>query len=137
MNWHMLCTNRGERVPTQGRTRQQARDLDNRNYEVEWKYARMSYFLGSRKNTPEEESEKVLKKGLSAAKIAKRIEPNKPDGHFWYAAILYLTFGFEELMYSGPWFVFSIPILIHGILYIVFHYRFNSNVEEEDFLNQS
>ncbi len=67
---------------------EQARDMDNRNYEVEWKYARMSFFLGSRKAVPEAEAEKVLKKGLSAAKIAKRMEPNKPDGHLWYAAIL-------------------------------------------------
>ena len=62
--------------------------MDNRNFEVEWKYARMSYYLGSRKSIEENEAEKVLKNGLSAAKIAKRMEPEKPDGHFWYAAIL-------------------------------------------------
>jgi tetratricopeptide (TPR) repeat protein len=70
------------------KTLEQARNMDNRNYEVEWKYAQMGYFLGSRKNIPEDEAEKVLKKAVSAAKIAKRMEPEKPDGHFWYAAIL-------------------------------------------------
>jgi tetratricopeptide (TPR) repeat protein len=70
------------------KTLEQARDMDNRNYEVEWKYARFSYFLGSRKSISEDEAEKVLSKALSAAKIAKRVEPKKPDGHFWYAAIL-------------------------------------------------
>jgi tetratricopeptide (TPR) repeat protein len=70
------------------KTLEQTRDMDNRNYEVEWKYARMNYFLGSRKNTPESEADKALERGLTAAKIAKRLEPKKPDGHFWYAAIL-------------------------------------------------
>lgn len=70
------------------KTLDQARDMNNRNFEVEWKFARFNYFLGSRKNIGEEEAEKVLKAGLSAAKIAKRLESNKPEGHFWYAALL-------------------------------------------------
>ncbi len=65
-----------------------ARDRDNRNYELEWKFARYSYFVGSRRNLTDEESEKVLTKALEAARIAKRMEPKKPDGHFWYGAIL-------------------------------------------------
>ncbi len=70
------------------KTLEKARDMNNRNFEVEWKYARFSYFLGSRKTISENEAAEVLKKGLSAAKIAKRLEPNKPEGHFWYGAIL-------------------------------------------------
>lgn len=65
-----------------------ARDMDNRNYDVEWKFAQMSYYLGNAYGTGEEEAEKVLKKGLSAAKIAKRMEPQKPEGHFWFGAVL-------------------------------------------------
>lgn len=65
-----------------------ARDLDNRNFKVEWTFAQYSYFLGSRDELPDEEAEKILDKGLEAARIAKRLEPNKPDGHFWFAAIL-------------------------------------------------
>ncbi len=65
-----------------------ARNIEKRNFEVEWKFARYSYFLGSRLNIDDEESEKVLKPALEAARIASRMEPDKPDGYFWYAAIL-------------------------------------------------
>ncbi|NNE99556.1 MAG: tetratricopeptide repeat protein [Pyrinomonadaceae bacterium] len=67
---------------------EKARDPDNRNFDVEWKFAQFSYFLGSRENIDETEAQKVLKRGLTSAKIAKRLEPSKPDGYFWYAAIL-------------------------------------------------
>lgn len=65
-----------------------ARDMDNRNFEIEWKFAQMSYYLGNAYDTPEDEAEKVLKKGLTAGKIAKRMESDKPQGHFWFAAVL-------------------------------------------------
>ncbi len=65
----------------------QVRSLDNRNYEVEWKFARNSYFLG-KLITGEKESDKVLKEGESAGKIASKVEPNKPEGYFWYGANL-------------------------------------------------
>lgn len=77
-----------EKVREAIKTLEQARDMDSRDYKVEWNYARYSYFLGSRKTIDDAEAEKTLKKGLSAAKIAKRVEPDKPDGHFWYAAVL-------------------------------------------------
>ena len=70
------------------KTLEKARNPDNRNYEVEWKFARYCYFLGSRPNLSDEVSAKSLKKGLEAAKIASRMQPKKPDGHFWHAAIL-------------------------------------------------
>lgn len=65
-----------------------ARDMNNRNYEVEWKFAQMSYFLGNAYDTPEDEAEEVLKKGITAGKISKRMKPDKPEGHFWYGAVL-------------------------------------------------
>ncbi len=65
-----------------------ARDMNKRNYEVEWKFAQISYYLGNAYGTPEDEAEKVLKKGITAGKIAKRMETEKPEGHFWYAAVL-------------------------------------------------
>lgn len=65
-----------------------ARNPDSRDFAVEAAFAKYSYFLGSRKEVDESEAEKVLKNGLSAAKIASRLEPGKPDGHFWAAAIL-------------------------------------------------
>lgn len=63
------------------------RDPDNRNYQVEWTFAKYNYFLG--KFSPnEDESQVALKQGRDAGKIASRVEPEKPDGHFWYAANL-------------------------------------------------
>lgn len=64
------------------------RDANNRNYEVEWKFARYSYFVGSRRSISDEECDPILKKGLQAARIAVRMNPALADGHFWYAAIL-------------------------------------------------
>lgn len=65
----------------------QARNADQRDYEVEWKFAKYSYFLG--KVEPlEKDAIAVFEKGRDAAKIASRIEPNKADGHFWYGANL-------------------------------------------------
>lgn len=65
-----------------------ARNPDDRNFKVEAAFAKYSYFLGSRKQVDDDEAEKVLKKGIVAARIAERLEPDKPDGHFWEAAIL-------------------------------------------------
>ncbi|HUR97167.1 MAG TPA: tetratricopeptide repeat protein, partial [Pyrinomonadaceae bacterium] len=63
------------------------RDLDNRNYQVEWTFAKYNYFLG-KLSTNGDEAETALGAGRDAGKIASRIDPQKPDGHFWYAANL-------------------------------------------------
>ena len=64
-----------------------ARNPDARNYEVEWKFAKFNYFLG--KHSPDEkEKEKAFEDGKTAGRIASRMEPNKPDGYFWYGANL-------------------------------------------------
>ncbi|MDI1241283.1 MAG: tetratricopeptide repeat protein [bacterium] len=64
-----------------------ARNPDQRNFEVEWKFAKYSYFLG--KVEPlEKEAIVVFEKGRDAARIASRVDPSKPDGHFWYGANL-------------------------------------------------
>jgi tetratricopeptide (TPR) repeat protein len=63
------------------------RDADNRNYQVEWTYSKYNFFLG--KHSPnEDEAETALEQGRDAGKIASRVDPQKPDGHFWYAANL-------------------------------------------------
>lgn len=64
-----------------------ARIADHRVFEIEWKFAKYSYFLGKRTDS-EKETEKVLKEGEKAAMIAIRMEPEKPDGYFWFAANL-------------------------------------------------
>ena len=63
------------------------RNPDARNYEVEWKFAEYSYFLG-KQLTDEKESDKIFTSGAQAAQIAQRLAPDKADGYFWYAANL-------------------------------------------------
>ncbi len=64
-----------------------SRSMDNRSYEIEWQFARFNYFLG-KQTSDEKESEKAFEDGVQAGKIAAKIEPNKPDGYFWYGANL-------------------------------------------------
>lgn len=63
------------------------RNPEVRDYEVEWKFAKFSYFLG-RQTTVESEREPIFLEGEKAGRIASRMETEKPDGHFWYAANL-------------------------------------------------
>jgi len=64
-----------------------ARNPDQRNYEVEWKFAKYSYFLG--KVEPiEKDAIEAFERGRDAGRIASRVDANKPDGHFWYGANL-------------------------------------------------
>ncbi|MGQ0543133.1 MAG: TRAP transporter TatT component family protein [Blastocatellia bacterium] len=63
------------------------RDPANRNFEVEWKFAKYSFFLGKMLKE-EKESEAVFAKGRDAGKIASKIDVSRPEGHFWYAANL-------------------------------------------------
>jgi tetratricopeptide (TPR) repeat protein len=69
------------------KTLNEARNADNRSYEIEWTYAKYSYFL-AKESDKEKEVESALKDGEKAAMIATRMEPNKPDGFFWFAANL-------------------------------------------------
>lgn len=64
-----------------------ARDPNGRKFEVEWKFAKYSYFLG-KLIADKKEAEAVFGKGRDAGKIASGLEPSKPDGYFWYGANL-------------------------------------------------
>jgi hypothetical protein len=63
------------------------RDMDHRNFEVEWKFSKYNYFLG-KQIADDARAEPILKAGRDAGRIASRVEPNKPDGFFWYGANL-------------------------------------------------
>ena len=63
------------------------RNPDNRDYEVEWAFAKYNYFLG-RHTKDEKESDAAYNDGKEAAKIASNLEPQKPEGYFWYGANL-------------------------------------------------
>jgi len=65
----------------------EARNPDNRSYEIEWQFARFNYFLGKQTDNGKE-AEEAFENGVQAGRIASRIEINKPEGHFWYAATL-------------------------------------------------
>lgn len=64
-----------------------ARNPDRRNYEIEWKFAKYSYFLGKVESI-EKDAIAAFEKGRDAGKIASRVDPSKADGHFWYGANL-------------------------------------------------
>ncbi|MGH9947234.1 MAG: TRAP transporter TatT component family protein [Pyrinomonadaceae bacterium] len=66
---------------------ERARNENQKSYEVEWKLARNKYFLG-RHTDDDKESETAFEDGKAVAKSAMQMEPNKPDGHFWYGANL-------------------------------------------------
>lgn len=63
------------------------RNPDNRNYEVEWNFSKYNYFLGLHTGD-EKEAESAFEKGRDAGNIASKMEPQKPDGYFWYGANL-------------------------------------------------
>ncbi len=64
-----------------------ARDYRNRNFGVEWKFAKFNYFLG-KQSTDEKESNSAFEEGRDAGKIASGLEPQKSEGYFWYGANL-------------------------------------------------
>lgn len=63
------------------------RDADERNFEVEWKFAEYSYFLGQ-SQAEEADREKTFEAGKNAAGIAARLQPDRPEGYFWFASNL-------------------------------------------------
>ena len=65
------------------------------NYDIEWTYSKYNYFVGTQMADSAEggtafsaESDAAFEEGRAAGKIAARLEPNKPEGHFWYGANL-------------------------------------------------
>jgi tetratricopeptide (TPR) repeat protein len=76
-----------EKLRSAVRLLSETRDPATRNYDVEWTFAKYSYFLGKALETEKEKVE-TFEAGRDAAKIASRIHPDKPDGHFWFAANL-------------------------------------------------
>ncbi len=76
-----------DKLRTAIKTMAAVRDHDSRNYQVEWSFAKYNYFLG-KFTASEDEAETALGLGRDAGKIASRIELQKPDGYFWYAANL-------------------------------------------------
>jgi hypothetical protein len=53
-------------------------------YEAGWKLARAAYWLGG--HAPEAERRPALERGVTAGETAARLEPDRPEGHYWLAA---------------------------------------------------
>src|SRR6478735_2385994 len=54
---------------------------DTGQFEAAWKLARICYWLGG--HAPEAEQRPYLEKGIAAGQLAARLQPAKPEGHFW------------------------------------------------------
>ena len=58
-----------------------------KGFDLEWRLAKYNYYLG-RHSTDQKEKEKAFADGVAAGKSAVKLDPGKPDGHFWYGANL-------------------------------------------------
>ena len=63
----------------------QARTADYGNYEAAWKLARAAFYVGDHTDNDSERDD-MLREGIDAGKAAIKLQPDKPDGHFWLGA---------------------------------------------------
>jgi TPR repeat protein len=63
----------------------QARTADSKNYEAAWKLARAAYFVADHTEDTSEQGE-MFDEGVAAGKGAIKLQPDKPEGHFWLGA---------------------------------------------------
>jgi tetratricopeptide (TPR) repeat protein len=64
-----------------------ARAADPNNYEAAWRLAKFNYYLGDNTTTAGER-DKAFDDGIEAGRAAVKLEPQKPEGHFWLGANL-------------------------------------------------
>jgi tetratricopeptide (TPR) repeat protein len=62
----------------------QHRSADGKDYDSLWKLSRADYYLGTA--GPKDEQSARLESGITVGKQAAALQPDKPEGHFWYAA---------------------------------------------------
>jgi len=63
----------------------QARSSDSKSYEAAWKLARAAYFVADHTEDSSECSE-MFDEGVAAGNSAIKLQPDKPEGHFWLGA---------------------------------------------------
>jgi tetratricopeptide (TPR) repeat protein len=63
----------------------QARLADYGNYEAAWKLARATFYVGDRTESDSERDD-LFREGTEAGKAAIKLQPDKPEGHFWLGA---------------------------------------------------
>jgi tetratricopeptide (TPR) repeat protein len=59
-------------------------EADPDDFEAAWKLARARYWIGGR--APAADRRAALEGGITAARAAIRVHPDRPEGHFWMAA---------------------------------------------------
>ena len=57
---------------------------DRQAFDARWQLARIDYWLGG--HAPEKDRRTYLEQGVTAAQDAARLQPQRPEGHFWTAA---------------------------------------------------
>ena len=62
-----------------------ARTADFQNYDVAWRLARDDYYLGAH-TKDERERDNAFREGVEMGEAASKLQPLKPDGHFWFGA---------------------------------------------------
>jgi hypothetical protein len=45
----------------------------------------------------------------------------------WYAIVIIGSVSYFSFYNTGPWFVFGIPVLLHGILYLIYHFKIKTS----------
>jgi hypothetical protein len=74
------------------------------DFESAWKLARAAYWLGE--HDPQPQRRRTLERGVEAGRVATKLAPDRPEGHFWMAASMGLlaeSFGLRQgLRYRGP-----------------------------------
>jgi tetratricopeptide (TPR) repeat protein len=65
----------------------QARAVDYTHFDTVWRLSKCSYYLGD--NTKDKaERDRAFEDGVEAGQAAIKLQPDKPEGHFWLAANL-------------------------------------------------
>lgn len=63
----------------------QAQVADYGNYEVAWKLSRAAFFVGDHSKDGDERDD-MFRQGIEAGRAAVKLQPDKPEGHFWLGA---------------------------------------------------
>ena len=66
---------------------QQARAADPANFEATWRTAKFCYYLAAH-TSDEKERDQTFTSGAEAGAAAVRLQPDRPEGHFWRGANL-------------------------------------------------
>jgi len=62
----------------------QALTADPDNYDAAWRLAKFNYYLATHLN--DNNSERAFRESIEAGKTAVKLQPDKPEGHFWLGA---------------------------------------------------